>query len=142
MAITTTLVEATKNRLRYLLAHGTGADAAVLTTTGIGTVDSDLRLAARSAQRDLPDWGLVTVAEARAWLASDDPTKTYLTNPLQLSAVYKLTPRNVLAGRWGADVWVVGGPPGPPCIRLMKTGAHGGVAYCYFDIYLLHTLDL
>jgi hypothetical protein len=131
MTISVTLVSATPERLLYRCNADGGAPNTV-TIPNAGGASPDLRTDALSATTPgaggspmlalirarldgygpLPAGVALTQAQARALLASDDPTRAVLVSPLIGRAVCRMTQRSAavaeLVGIWTVDVNVNG----------------------------------
>jgi hypothetical protein len=147
MAITITIVEAGRNRLRYLCSTtSTGTDTGSITTTGAASPDIKTDLDAVQNQGVLTALakvisqgygklasGAQTQAKARALWLSDDAANVVGGNSggIPATAICKLSPITTtsLAG-WAVDANVDG--PGNPTINVQSIG--GGT--CYLDVLI------
>ncbi len=170
--VVTGLVEATRNRLRYLLTDTavsppivdqvtlsnqaavtpdlqTDVEAA-MAGDGSGVSGSQLRAILRAGTDGFPVTGsgtliiavggIITVAQARALLNSDDPGGI-LANFLLARATVELNPRTGTA-QWAADM-VADGVSGDPTVIITVLGAiNVGVSTAVLDIFIRDTRDL
>ena len=147
MALTISLVEATPNRLRYLLTVAGGAGGANITSTGAATPDlltDSLQGPIKKIAKVITDGygtlasGAQTQAKSRAlWLsdttganpASGTPAGAF---PLVPTAICRITPRGATTAisDWSIEANVSGGNP----ILTATCGTATGTAY--LDVFV------
>jgi len=162
MAIDFTLVDATPYRLRYLAVQDGVISSPPVEADGLGTIGNsgavspDLQtdilsaaagVAGGSPLQKLIDAGrngykhlasVLSQAEARALLNSDDAAGAVLTNKNVGRAVVTMLKKQEISVLWAADVNVDGS--GNPVIEVRSDV--GTPAAAYIDLHFRHTDDL
>ncbi len=149
MAITFSLVSATRNQLRYLVTQDGGAGvSAELANTGGVTPDfrtdaSLFPLAAfpRAGIDGFPplEAGTFTQAEIRAILNADDPTSAVLTNALIGRCKAFITPRGGNTEFWTVDAQAAATSPVNRSDPTYVVGSGASAGDAYLDIVFQNT---
>lgn len=148
MAITISLVDASPNRLRYLVVWATGgADDGDITSTGAASPDlltdslaGPLKTLAKAPDDGYGDAGpgALVQSQARAlWLsdrATDNPAPGDPSgvSSLLTTALCKITPRTSVTALWTVDADVDGN--GIPLLTVTMQDSEDAAASCYLDV--------